>query len=290
MAYRKGYLVDEDGNNYIPRMYCGNLPKGEDTRDYWCALPQGEYWYGNTGNVPNMPSNNGFVLKFGFTSGDFSILFFTQSSGAIYRKSGNGSNVSGWVRIDGIRLNDLNTANTSDTWIPVVSGGNLQHTLRKFASGKTHTDYNNNQDFLPTMSFLSYWNGAYNSNNSSNLTYAYQGTIQCKPTTLYDNSSGSNGTITLSSNISNFSYIEILFRDDWNLTNSEMTVPGRPNVMLSVSRYTVASQTVISHYRSINLNGTTLSTNGDIYGAHNSWNNSVGSDNCIYVYKVIGWK
>ena len=140
------------------------------------------------------------------------------------------------------------------------------------------------------MSFLSYWNGAYNSNNSSNLTYAYQGTIQCKPTTLYDNSSGSNGTITLSSNISNFSYIEILFRDDWSLTSSEMTVLGRPNVMLSVSRYTVASQTVISHYRSINLNGTTLSTNGDIYGAHNSWNNSVGSDNCIYVYKVIGWK
>ena len=32
------------------------------------------------------------------------------------------------------------------------------------------------------------------------------------PTTLYDNPSGSNGTITLSDNITNYSYVEIYFR------------------------------------------------------------------------------
>ncbi|MGN1327772.1 MAG: hypothetical protein ACI4VQ_06850 [Clostridia bacterium] len=45
------------------------------------------------------------------------------------------------------------------------------------ASSKTHTNYNTNQGYLATMSFLSFWNGAYNSGGSSNLTYCHKGTI-----------------------------------------------------------------------------------------------------------------
>ena len=41
----------------------------------------------------------------------------------------------------------------------------------KNATTQTHTDYNNNQDYLPNMRFLSFWNGAYNSSNNSNLKY-----------------------------------------------------------------------------------------------------------------------
>lgn len=41
----------------------------------------------------------------------------------------------------------------------------------KNATAATHTDYNNNQDYLPNMRFLSFWNGAYNSSGNSNLTY-----------------------------------------------------------------------------------------------------------------------
>lgn len=45
------------------------------------------------------------------------------------------------------------------------------------ASSKTHTNYNTNQGYLATMSFLSFWNGAHNSGGSSNLTYCHKGTI-----------------------------------------------------------------------------------------------------------------
>lgn len=41
----------------------------------------------------------------------------------------------------------------------------------KNATTQTHTDYNNNQDYLPNMRFLSFWNGAHNSSNNSNLKY-----------------------------------------------------------------------------------------------------------------------
>lgn len=45
------------------------------------------------------------------------------------------------------------------------------------SSAKTHTNYDTNGTYVPTMNFLSYWNGAYASNGASNLTYCAQGTI-----------------------------------------------------------------------------------------------------------------
>ena len=194
-------LIDENSNNYTKNLEllneAGNtsfpghltseymltktapgLPSGTDGRAYWESLKGGTYWYGNTGSPANMPAEWGWVVKTGFsTGGDFSVMFYTQSSGAIYRKSGNANSVTGWVRVDGMRMNSYSTANTTDTWIPVLSGGNFHHTLRKFATSATHTDYNHNQDYLPTMSFLSYWNGGYNPAGNSNLLYCSRGTM-----------------------------------------------------------------------------------------------------------------
>lgn len=45
------------------------------------------------------------------------------------------------------------------------------------SSTKTHTNYDTNGTYVPTMNFLSYWDGAYASSGASNLTYCAQGTI-----------------------------------------------------------------------------------------------------------------
>lgn len=74
-----------------------DLPTGGDTREYWNGLPNGVYWYGNTGAVPNMPGDYGFVEKIGYVgSGDFNILFYTQNRGPVFRKSGNQETISQW--------------------------------------------------------------------------------------------------------------------------------------------------------------------------------------------------
>lgn len=79
-----------------------DLPSGSDGIDYWSGLDNGWYWYNNTGAVSNMPQPWGFVFKIGRGSGsDFSVLFFQQSSGAIYRKSGNYNSVTAWVKLFG---------------------------------------------------------------------------------------------------------------------------------------------------------------------------------------------
>lgn len=57
------------------------------------------------------------------------------------------------------------------------SGTATNITQRKSASAVTHADYSNNQAYVPDMSFMAFWNGAYNSGGNSNLTYSVNGTI-----------------------------------------------------------------------------------------------------------------
>ena len=69
------------------------------------------------------------------------------------------------------------TRNTTDTWIPVMRSGYIDHTLRRFYNSVAHTNYPNEQDNLATIEFLSYWNGAYNGSGNSNLSKCSGGTI-----------------------------------------------------------------------------------------------------------------
>ena len=159
----------------------------------------------------------------------------------------------------------------------------------KSMSSKTHSDYNNNQNYLTTLSCFTWWNGAYNSSNSSNLTYAHQGTIQCKPTSLYDNGTGVTGNVPLSQTAANFSCLEIFFyatiggKKIYNSTRvyspnekkvSLITANAQNNAMaLSISLKTISGTTMTNDY-----NGTYMS-----FGAP-------GGTNEVYVYKVWGWK
>lgn len=50
--------------------------------------------------------------------------------------------------------------------------------MTKTLSSVSHTGFGTNSDFHPDIAFLSYWNGAYDSNNASNLTYCKKGGIR----------------------------------------------------------------------------------------------------------------
>ena len=205
--------------------------------------------------------------------------------------NGNASSVGG-------KTMDLSTTNTTDTWIPVVSGNKLQHTQRKFANAKTHTDHNNNQEFLATMGFLSFWNGAYNSSNNSNLTYAHQGTIQCKPTTLYSNASGTTGTIKLSQTAANFSYLEIFYCDNNNKQHHSIKIsePNNKLTSLDTGESYESDKNLYFRTTSYTISGTSMTVKS--YGYMNFWQVS-GSDHCgvnpeksnyIKIIKVLGYK
>lgn len=64
------------------------------------TLKNGWYWHFIDDGAKNLPSLWGFLIKFGFEDGrEYSILYFTQSTGAIYRCSGSNESYSGWVAI-----------------------------------------------------------------------------------------------------------------------------------------------------------------------------------------------
>lgn len=101
------------------------------------------------------------------------------------------------------------------------------NTRKTDASAVTHTNYQTNGTYLPTMNFLSFWNGAYNSNNSSHLTYCKHGafgTIVTKNSGDYLPASGGKmtNTLTIEKNVPAYSGGEYLLLKNTAFPNSNM--------------------------------------------------------------------
>ena len=179
-----------------------------------------------------------------------------------------------------------------------LSGNATNVTQKKSLTGKSHSNYGINNGYLPDMSFIAFWNGAYNSSNNSNLTYAHQGIIQCKPTTLYSNASGTTGTIKLSQTAANFSYLEIFYCDNNNKQHHSIKISEPNNKLTSLDTGESYENDKNLYFRttSYTISGTSMTVKS--YGYMNFWQVS-GSDHCgvnpeknnyIKIIKVLGYK
>ena len=129
--------------------------------------------------------------------------------------NGTAENATKWNSV----VYDMSTVNTTDTWIPVLSYGKFQRTVRSIWSAKSHSNYNTNQDHLATISCLTWWNGAYNASGGSNLTYCNKGafgTIVTKSAGEYVSTSTNSGSFYAISNFSKYS----------NSNNANVTANG----------------------------------------------------------------
>ena len=90
-------------------------------------------------------------------------------------------------------VNDINTANTTDDFVPVISNGKMQYRvistdlndrgIFNMSDDSRHLDFNDTdrRKNLLTAESTALWNGSYNENRDSNLEYCLQGRIQAKP-------------------------------------------------------------------------------------------------------------
>ena len=117
--------------------------------------------------------------------------------------------------------------------------------------------------------------------------------IELKPVTLYDNSSGTNGTITLSQTVANFKYLEIFYVSSYkHYKSSRVYNPNNKNILLE-SFHVFGNQTVVGQSAIAIISGTTItgaSPETDLSGEWWSYNNSINAINQIKIYKVIGYK
>lgn len=163
----------------------------------------------------------------------------------------------------------------------------------KTLSSKSDSGWGTNNNYIPDMAFIAYWNGAY-SGTSSNLTYAHQGVIQCKPTSLYDNTTGTTGTVTLSQTSANFSVLEIYYRsNNTSPTTYDCVRVWSPNgktaSMIIRFRYDNNGYTQYDTKR-VTISGTSIT---HVEGTYSNTQNGAcyaGNQNTIYITKVLGYK
>lgn len=115
------------------------------------------------GNVLNIKGAGSGQLVLGWSGTDRGIEHF------YYRSARDSSGLWSEWRTIAFTTDKVANATKADTATNV--------TQRKSASSVTHADYANNQAYLPDMSFMAFWNGAYNSSGNSNLKYSANGQI-----------------------------------------------------------------------------------------------------------------
>jgi hypothetical protein len=108
---------------------------------------------------------------------------------------------------------------------------------------------------------------------------------------LYNNSSGTNGNITLSETAANFTFIDVFFIDSHSRVQCARSYSpnGRQILLYSNSPFAKA-KTCMADVGARKFNGTAFNLADDEYGTWNSWNNSWSRNNNIKVIEVVGWR
>lgn len=107
---------------------------------------------------------------------------------------------------------------------------------------------------------------------------------------MYSNTSGTNGTITLSETAANFSYLEIYFVPDSNvLTMTKVYNPNGKGASLSATNYYQGYIYVKGTYLAISGTSLTWSYTGWLYGTGGS-SLTVNSNFSMSVTQIIGYR
>lgn len=196
--------------------------------------------------------------------------------------------------------NDINTNNTTDDFVPVISNGKIQHRvistdlndrgIFRMNNDSQHLDFDNadrRKHLLPAES-LAWWNGAYDDLNKSELVYFKRGKILARPKVVFLNANGDNSdTINFDENIKDIKKIDIYFKDTSNnwLSTSMINPIGKDVMLQAVScsggRNSMKYSSAV--YR-INENKMFIVDKGTSYSTGGYWKN-----NELYVYEVDVW-
>lgn len=111
---------------------------------------------------------------------------------------------------------------------------------------------------------------------------------------LYNNSSGTNGTVTLSESVANFNYIDIYFKtNDETVTCDSVRIyqAGGKNASLMGSQPSAVDLTAYIKLKTISIGDTTISTfKYSEVGLRTNGTFSVYESNYIYITQVVGYR
>mgnify|MGYP007056154161 CR=1 FL=1 len=137
-----------------------------------------------------------------------------------------------------------------------------------------------NKDLVISDTNLSLNQVKTNTNNILNL----QGYV------LYSNSSGSNETITLNDSISNYSYIDVIYRNnDQYYTSRRFFEPSEKKLMLDSYYISSGATNIVFKFNEIKISGKTVTrTQFGECSKNYMTSNQTGTN--TYIIKIIGYK
>lgn len=128
--------------------------------------------------------------------------------------------------------------------------------------------------------------------NQSNGSWGGWHTIQYAGVSLYDNSTGTSGTVTLSETSANFSYLDIYYKkvDSSNIASARIYAPNGKRVALSTIGQ-ISTTSVQIERANISISGTSI-TKADYNYANipNGSSQTVASANELNIVKVVGYR
>lgn len=156
-------------------------------------------------------------------------------------------------------------------------------------TSKSYVPYSSTN--LVDVDTIAFWNGAYNSSNSSNLTYAHQGTIQCKPKTLYDNTAGTTGSVALSDSAANYNYLEIYYtKSNSRVGCTKVHSPNGKYAQL-IWEIQLSNTSVQFLTKSVNINAKNITVaNQNVTNLASGSSPIISNGNELYIVKVVGYK
>ena len=198
------------------------------------------------------------------------------------------NNVESWARVNNGLLYQTREGTTSQVGYANLFLGNST------ASGTA----GNKQGVIYMYDSTAYRTAIYgNATTTANrqlMLPNHSGTVQVRPTNLYNNTSGgTNGTVTLSSSAANFNYLEIFFRnnDGNNYVSSQKIYSPNGKITSLFHSHPVSTTDSTTYFKSkeVSISGTSITNKSYaepyIYGT--ACSNT--SSNNIYIVRVDGW-
>ncbi|MBR4266494.1 MAG: hypothetical protein IKQ46_10620 [Bacteroidales bacterium] len=115
----------------------------------------------------------------------------------------------------------------------------------------------------------------------------------CFPVSLYNNASGTSGTVPLSDSAANYNYLEIYFKDNDDIYNSikAYNSNGKKLSLITIATASTATRGWIKN-ASVSVSGSTITFEAEKgqLTIINNGNSTIGNGDYILICSVIGYK
>ena len=203
---------------------------------------------------------------------------------------GNNGSLSCWdlrwiCRGTGILYNDARIAISGTTWTLYINRHTDQY-------GRLTATELINHNINGNITDITYYSSSTKESTAPTAsTTSYDGMLNAYPITLYDNTSGTTGTVTLNETAANFSYLEVFAGREDRYYSTRIVNPNNKKVQLVTSYCDTSNNHFYTYSKLVKVSGTSLTVEHSklLYHSGSSYG-TIGGDDSHKIFRVVGYR